>query len=88
MFSWQLKEVFLITLRMLLIILIQVIKVQIVECTFEFNHILITMIVFVALKSNHDLKEKYPYVWAGTLKPMLIKDVLTNNQAFCRTQPF
>ena len=28
-------------------------------------------------KSNHDLKEKYPYVQAGTLEPIRIQDILT-----------
>ena len=30
-------------------------------------------------KSNNGFKEKYPYIWAGTLEPMLIKDILTKN---------
>ena len=30
-------------------------------------------------KSNHDFKEKHPNIWAGTLEPMRIKDVLTKN---------
>ena len=33
-------------------------------------------------KSNHDFKEKYPYVWVGTLEPMRIKDILTKNHFF------
>ena len=31
-------------------------------------------------KGDNDSKEKYPYVWAGTLEPMHIKDMLTKNR--------
>ena len=31
-------------------------------------------------KSNHDFKEKFPHVCAGTLKDMCIKDTLTKKQ--------
>ena len=54
----------------------------------EFNHISTTMIIFDSLhrkslapsksmpqESNHDFKEKYPYIQAGTLEPRLIKDI-------------
>ena len=30
-------------------------------------------------KSNHDFKEKYPYIRAGKLEPMHKKDILTKN---------
>ena len=30
-------------------------------------------------KSNHDFKEIYPYIRAGTFEPMCIKDILTKN---------
>ena len=29
--------------------------------------------------SNHDFKEKCPYINAGTIEPMPIKDILTKN---------
>ena len=29
------------------------------------------------LEINHDFKEKYPYIRAGTLEPMHNKDILT-----------
>ena len=31
-------------------------------------------------KSTHDFEKKYPYIRADTLKPMLIKDILTNKR--------
>ena len=33
-------------------------------------------------KSNHDFKEKYPYVRAVAIKPMCIKDILTKTRDF------
>ena len=33
-------------------------------------------------KSNHDFKEKYPYVRAGTFEPMCIEDILTRSRFF------
>ena len=34
-------------------------------------------------KSNHDFKEKYPYIPAGTLEPMSTKVILTKTRSFC-----
>ena len=39
-------------------------------------------------KSNNDSKEKYPYVHAGTIEPMRIKDILTNPEFFAIHQRF
>ena len=33
-------------------------------------------------KSIHDFKEKYPYIRAGTLELVRIKDMLTKNRFF------
>ena len=33
-------------------------------------------------KSNHDFKEKYPYVSAGTIEPMNIKDKTSLQKLF------
>ena len=32
------------------------------------------------MPQNHDFKEKYHYVRAGTTEPMYIKDILTKNR--------
>ena len=39
-------------------------------------------------KSNHDFKEKYPYVRMGTLVSMYIKDILTKTTFFSRGTAF
>ena len=39
-------------------------------------------------KSNHTFKGKYPYIRAGTLKPMRMKDILTKNRFFAVLQCF
>ena len=68
----------------------------------EINHISTTMILLASLqnltsltpsksmaqKSNHDFKEKYPYVRVGTLEPMRVKDILKKNSCFIRTPGF
>ena len=33
-------------------------------------------------ESNHDFKEKYPYIRVGTLEPMHIKEILTKTSCF------
>ena len=33
-------------------------------------------------KSNHDFKEKYPYIRAGKLEPLRITDILTKKTDF------
>ena len=33
-------------------------------------------------KQNHGFQEKYPYIRAGTLEPMRMKDILTKNSCF------
>ena len=33
-------------------------------------------------KSNHDSKEKYPYIRVGTLEPQRIKDIFTAKNRF------
>ena len=38
-------------------------------------------------KSNHDFKEKYPYIWAGTFEPMRTKVILAKHRFFCHTPP-
>ena len=39
-------------------------------------------------KSNHHFKGKCPYIHAGTIKPMRIKDILTKNRLFSVCQYF
>ena len=37
-------------------------------------------------KSNHNFKEKYPYIRVGTLEPMRIKYISTNTAVFAAHQ--
>ena len=39
-------------------------------------------------KSDHDFKEKYLYIRAGTIEPMSIKDRLTKNRFFTACERF
>ena len=57
-------------------------------CRIFSHHKSLTPSKSIPNKNNHDFKEKYPYVRAGTLEPMRIKEILTKNSFFVVRQRF
>ena len=58
-------------------------------CKFLCHYMSLTPSKSMPQKSNHDFKEKYPYIRVGTLEPLRIKAILTQkNSCFLTSDSF